>query len=206
MIRPAVAVVAAAMSIALGAVPASAHRLDEYLQAMRVDVRGNGIIVELDLTPGSAIAPAILAVLDPDGDGAIGSSERDAYVADVIRALNLTLDGHPLALDESGRDFPSADDLRGGTGVIRLVLEAEVAQAGGPHRLVVDNGYRRDVGAYLANVLRPESDSIRIAAQRRDPRQHALTIDYVVGRPLLTGASWTAAAALLIAFSWYRRR
>ena len=206
MIRPAVAVVAAAMSIALGAVPASAHRLDEYLQAMRVDVRGNGIVVELDLTPGSAIAPAILAVLDPDGDRAIGSSERDAYVADVIRALHLTLDGRPLALDELGRDFPSADDLRDGNGVIRLVLEAEFAQSSGPHRLVVDNGYRRDVGAYLANVLRPESDSITIAAQRRDPRQQELTIDFVVGRPLLTRASWTAAAALLIAFSWYRRR
>jgi hypothetical protein len=205
MIRLAAAV-AAAMSIGLGAVPASAHRLDEYLQAMRVDVRVNGIVVEVDLTPGAAIAPAILAVLDPDPDGAIGSAERDAYIAGVIRSLNLTLDGRPLALGEASRDFPSADELRDGTGVVRLVLAAEFEQSSGPHRLVADNGYRRDVGAYLANVLRPASDAITIASQQRDPRQRTLTIDYVVGRPLLTRASWTAAAALLIAFSWYRRR
>ena len=205
MIRLTAAAVVAT-SIALGTVPASAHRLDEYLQAMRVDVRNGGIVVELDLTPGAAIAPGILAVLDPDSDGAIESAERDAYVAEVIRSLSATIDGRPLAFRESNRDFPPRGELQDGTGVVRLVLEAEFEQSSGPHRLVVDNGYRPDASAYLANVLRPESGAITVAAQRRDPRQQTLTIDYVVGRPLLTRASWTAAAALLIAFSWYRRR
>ena len=205
MIRLGPAVVFAT-SIALGAVPASAHRLDEYLQAMRVDLGTGGIVVELDLTPGAAIAPGILAVLDPDSDGAIESAERDAYVTEVIRSLSATLDGRPLALREVNRDFPLSGELQEGTGVVRLVFEALFEQLSGSHRLVVDNGYRRDVSAYLANVLRPESGAITVAAQRRDPRQQVLTIDYVVGRPLLTRASWTAAAALLIAFSWYRRR
>jgi hypothetical protein len=200
------AAVVVAVSIVLASAPASAHRLDEYLQAMRVDVRADGIVVELDLTPGAAIAPSILAALDPVSDGAIEPAERDAYVAGVIRSIDVTLDGRHLVLAEVSRDFPSPDELRAGTGVVRLVLEAELVQSSGPHRLVADNGYRRDVGAYLANALRPESAAITITAQRRDPRQQTLAIDYEVGRPLLTRASWTAAAALLIAFSFYRRQ
>jgi hypothetical protein len=200
------AAVVVAVSIVLAGAPASAHRLDEYLQAMRVDVRADGIVVELDLTPGAAIAPGILAALDQDSDGAIDRVERDAYVAGVIRSLDVTLDGRRVVLAEVSCDFPSSDELRAGTGVVRLVLEAELVQSSGPHRLVADNGYRRDVGAYLANALRPESDAITIAAQQRDPRQQTLTIDYVVGRPLLTRASWTAAAALLIALRFYRRQ
>src|SRR5689334_7014001 len=34
---------------------ASAHRLDEYLQATRVDVGADGIGIEIDLTPGANI-------------------------------------------------------------------------------------------------------------------------------------------------------
>jgi hypothetical protein len=205
MHRPAAAIVVAG-SIVLAGVPASAHRLDEYLQAMRVDVRRDGIVVELDLTPGAAIAPAILSVLDPDVDGAIQPAARDAYVADVIRGLEVRFDDRLLALAVASSDFPSVDELSAGTGVVRLVLEAEFTQSSGAHRLVADNGYRRDVSVYLANALRPESPAISIAAQQRDRLQQTLTIDYVAGRPLLTRASWTAAAALLIAFCWYRRR
>ena len=194
------------MSIALGAAPASAHRLDEYLQAMRVDVRTGGIVVELDLTPGASIAPAILAVLDPDSDGLIEPAERDRYVADLIRNFHVTLDARPLALRGWSRVFPSPAELQDGNGVVRLVLEAEFEQSRGSHQVVIDNGYRRDVGVYLANVLRPESGAITITAQRRDPRQQTLVIDYGVGHPLLIRASWMAFAALLIAFSWYRRR
>ena len=206
MKRLAAAVVVAGSIVLMGVVPASAHRLDEYLQAMRVDVRPDGIVVEIDLTPGAAIAPGVLAALDSDSNGTIESAERDAYVTGVIRSLDVTLDGRQLALAVASRDFPSPDELRAGAGVVRLVLEAGFVQSSGSHRLVADNGYRRDVGAYLANALRPGSDTITIAAQRRDPRQQTLTIDYVVGRPLLTRASWTAAAALLIAFSFYRRQ
>ena len=191
------------MSIALGAAPASAHRLDEYLQAMRVDVRTGGIVVELDLTPGASIAPAILAVLDPVPEDELISN---AGSADLIRNFHVTLDARPLALRGWSRVFPSPAELQDGNGVVRLVLEAEFEQSRGSHQVVIDNGYRRDVGVYLANVLRPESGAITITAQRRDPRQQTLVIDYGVGHPLLIRASWMAFAALLIAFSWYRRR
>lgn len=159
------------------AVPASAHRLDEYLQALRVDVRADGIVVELDLTPGANLAADVLATLDANVDGAIDMAEADAYVASVLRSLELSIDDHRVGLDLVSRTIPSIDEVREGNGVINLVARVEVEQPLGRHRLRVSNGHRPDVGVYLANALRPDSRAITIASQLRDPRQQTLTID-----------------------------
>jgi len=188
------------------AVPASAHRLDEYLQALRVDVRADGIVVELDLTPGASLAADVLATLDAYVDGAIDMAEADAYVASVLRSLELSIDDHRVGLDLVSRTIPSIDDVREGNGVINLVARVEVEQPLGRHRLRVSNGHRPDVGVYLANALRPDSRAITIASQLRDPRQQTLTIDYVVSAPLAARATaWAAIAVLLLGCSVYWR-
>jgi len=188
------------------AVPASAHRLDEYLQALRVDVRADGIVVELDLTPGASLAADVLATLDAYVDGAIDMAEADAYVASVLRSLELSIDDHRVGLDLVSRTIPSIDEVREGNGVINLVARVEVEQPLGRHRLRVSNGHRPDVGVYLANALRPDSRAITIASQLRDPRQQTLMIDYVVSPPLAAHASaWAAIAALLLGCSVYWR-
>lgn len=190
------------------AAPASAHRLDEYLQALRVDVRGDAVVLELDLTPGANLAAEIVSVLDPDGDGAIDSIRSEAYAGEVGRSLELSIDGRRSTLALVDRQFPSVDELRAGSGVIRVVMRADVAHAGGTHQLRVENGFRSDVSVYLANGLRPDGSAVRIASQRRDPSQRTLTIDYVVGAPLLTRftVAWTSAALLLIGGGVYWRR
>jgi hypothetical protein len=204
----AAAAVLAASAILAGAESVSAHRLDEYLQAMRVDLRRDAIALELDLTPGASLAQEILAALDPDGDGVMEPADRDAYVSDVARRLQLTIDGRQSAIAPSSCDFPSPDELRAGTGVVRLVFIAALNHTTGPHQMVVDNAYRREVSVYLANALRPDPGTVRISSQRRDSRQQSLTIDYVVGRQRLTGASasWTGGAVLLIGIAAYWRR
>jgi hypothetical protein len=189
------------------AVPASAHRLDEYLQALRVDLRADGMVVELDLTPGANLAADVLATLDANADGAIDTAEADAYVGSVLRSLELSVDDHPVGLDLVSRTIPSIDEVREGNGVINLVARVDVDQPLGRHRLRVRNGHRPDVGAYLANALRPDSRAITIASQLRDPRQQTLTIDYVVSAPLAARASgWTALAIALLGCSVYWRR
>jgi hypothetical protein len=202
------AAVAAVSSILVGAEPASAHRLDEYLQALRVDVRRDAIVLELDLTPGATLAPEILAAVDPDGDGVMESADRDAYVHEVAQRLQLTIDGRPSALVSMTRDFPSSDAFRTGTGVVRLSFIAGFHQTTGSHQIVVNNGYRSEVSVYLANALQPDPGAVTISSQRRDARQQSLTIDYVVGRQMVTAASasWTGGAALLIGLTAYWRR
>lgn len=194
--------------VAVGtAVPASAHRLDEYLQALRVDLRANGIVVELDLTPGANLAADVVATLDPNGDGAIDRAEADAYVGSVLHGLELSVDDRRVDLDVISRTVPSIDEVREGAGVISLVTRADVDQPPGRHRVRVSNAYRSDVGAYLANALRPDSRAITITSQLRDPRQQTLTIDYLVGVPLAARASgWTAIALALLGCSLYWRR
>jgi hypothetical protein len=197
----------AAVLMALGgAAPASAHRLDEYLQALRVDVRADGIVVELDLTPGANLAVDVVATLDTNADGAIDPSEADAYVAGVIRSLEVSVDDRPVALGLVSRSMPSVDDVAAGNGVINLVARADVDQARGRHRLRMSNGYRSGVSVYLANALRPDSRAITIASQARDPRQQTLTIDYVVNAPLAaTASAWTALALVLLGCcGWWR--
>jgi hypothetical protein len=201
--------IAVCTSIVLAAAaPASAHRLDEYLQALRVDVRGDAIVLELDLTPGANLAADIVSVLDPEGDGAIDSNRSEAYATEVARSLELAIDGGRSTLALVNRQFPSVDKLRAGSGVIRVVMRADVAHAGGSHQLRVENGFRSDVSVYLANALRPDGGAVTIASQRREPSQRTLTLDYVVGPPPLTrfSVAWTSAALLLFGCGAYWRR
>ena len=46
------------------ALPAQAHRLDEYLQATRIDISSNRVDLEMDLTPGVDVASVVLPLMD----------------------------------------------------------------------------------------------------------------------------------------------
>jgi hypothetical protein len=189
------------------AVPASAHRLDEYLHALRVDVRADSVVVELDLTPGANLAADVAAALDANADGTIAPSEADAYVSGVMRSLDMSVDDRRVGLELVHRTLPTIDDVREGRGVISVVARGGVDQSRGRHRLRVSNGYRPDASVYLANALRPDSRAITIASQARDPRQQTLTIDYVVQAPSAATASrWTAIALVLLGGCAYWRR
>ena len=66
-----------------------AHRTDEYLQAARLAIEPAGVQIELDLTPGIALAQTILADIDRDRDGSLSADEQRAYAALVLSALTL---------------------------------------------------------------------------------------------------------------------
>src|SRR5580658_4666732 len=84
-----------ALSLAGGA---AAHRLDEYLQATLIGVTPDGIDVQIQLTPGVAMLPVLMAVIDRDRDGRISPEEEQAYVGQVAREVELQVDGVPARL------------------------------------------------------------------------------------------------------------
>src|SRR5205823_5715961 len=86
---------AVAALLALGATPAHAHRLDEYLQAATIAVAKDRVRLQLRLAPGVAVLSAVLAIVDTDGDGVISDAERRAYALRILRDLSLTIDGAP---------------------------------------------------------------------------------------------------------------
>jgi hypothetical protein len=159
-----------------------AHRLDEYLQAARIDLRTDGVSIELALTPGAEIAASIAATIDRDRDGTTSTDEQRTYARDVAQALRATLDDTPLQLDLHGFSFPTTDQFRRGEGTIRLQRSARhPILSNGRHQLSFNNGYLPGQSVYLANALVPVSPRISVTGQRRTFNQRELTIDYAVG-------------------------
>jgi hypothetical protein len=199
------AVVLALSAVVIVGTGVSAHRQDEYLQAARLAVEPGVVELELDLTPGIAVADEIIAEIDRDRDGFLTADEKRIYVQRVLGAINLYIDGQPLQTEPMASTFPVLDALRHGDGTIRLRVAAVLPRlSSGDHQLLFRNTHRPEVSAYLANALVPESHSIAITAQRRDGEQHDLTIDFVLRTEPATDARvWLliaiASVALLMA-------
>jgi hypothetical protein len=189
----------------VGGAEVSAHRLDEYLQAARLAIDPGRVHIELDLTPGIALAEAILADIDSNRDESLSAEEQRAYGSAVLSALTLEVDGTPVRAQLGASSFPDVEAMRRGEGTIRIESAATLPRLSiGPHQLLFRNSYHPDGSVYLANALVPESDRIVVTAQRRDGDQSELIIEYVVrAAPATSTAAWVfgslAAATVLSA-------
>lgn len=180
--------VALALAIVAGT-SASAHRRDEYLQAARIDVAPDHVAIDLDLTPGAAVAEAVIAGLDGDRDGVLSANEQQAYARHVVDAVSIAIDGRPLPLRLTAATFPALSAARRGEGIIRVRLDAQGAvSSAGAHQVYFKNAHLPEHSVYLANALVPESARVSVTAQRRNIDQSELTIDYAVA-PAPKGAS-----------------
>jgi len=158
---------------------ASAHRLDEYLQATRVSVATNRIDVSIDLTPGVAVADRLLAVLDQDRDGRISDDERVAYSRSVLKDLRIGLDEKMLALRVVDASFPALHEIKEGLGVIRIKVTASVEQlTAGRHILSITNAHLPAISVYLVNALVPKNRAIKIGKQTRDELQKYYRLEF----------------------------
>ena len=191
-------------------VPASAgaHRLDEYLQAMRVDVGRNTVILDVDLTPGVSIASQVRSWIDTDGDQTISTAESVAYGAQVLQSLTLSVDGITTPIRLTEVQSATIGDMKAGMGTFRVRAVANIPNAtSGRHQLALTNAHHSESSVYLTNALVPTDTTIRILAQNRTTDQHSVTIDYeIASTAMSTRASWIlAAAALLIGTGLARR-
>jgi len=199
---------AASMLLALSlAGGAAAHRLDEYLQATLIGVSRDGVELEIRMTPGVAMLPVWMAVLDQDRDGRISAGEERAYVARVARELELRVDGVPAPLTLVESRFPTLEAMREGLGTIAVKLRA--ARSG--HRLRFENRHLPQVSAYLVNCLAAPSDGLVVTEQERDEAQRSIAFAYSFGggaavgaapgprtAPISPGPIWLAALGMLL--------
>ena len=168
----------AAVAVLLS-IDGEAHRLDEYLQAARLSLVREGAALELDLTPGVAVASEIIATIDRDADAAISPEEARAYGQAVMADVRLTLDGHPVDVRLDRVEIPSAADLRAGLGTIAVRASGSADRLGaGRHSLHFQNNHHPGGAAYLINALAPDDPAIRVVGQRRDPIQREGRIEY----------------------------
>jgi hypothetical protein len=190
--------------LALGLVGrAAAHRLDEYLQATLIGVTRDGIDVEIQLTPGVAMLPVWMAVIDQDRDGRISSGEERAYVGRVAREVELRVDGIPAPLSLIESSFPTLEAMREGLGTIRMKLHT--ARSG--HALRFENRHLPQISAYLVNCLAAPADGLAVQGQKRDEAQRSIAFEYSFGAGagpgtqtawIALGPFWPAAIGMLL--------
>jgi hypothetical protein len=160
---------------------AGAHRTDEYLQATRLSIDVEHVDVEIDLTPGVAMASEVFGWIDTNRDGEISNAEGEAYARQVLRSIVLSIDGRPVPVKLAESSFPQFRDMSLGVGTIRLRATAKFRAAGaGHHQVSYLNAHRPESSVYLVNALVPANPRIKLADQRRDRTQRGLTLDYAV--------------------------
>jgi hypothetical protein len=209
--RAAVSGLTLALMLALPAQIASAHGLDEYLQASRLEVSRQGVVVEIDLTPGAAMAAAILSRADRDRDGTIDPLEAGAYGRAVVADLVLTIDGRDQQLALVSAGAPESRDIEAGVGAIRVVARASL-DAARADRMVVHfrNNHAPAGSVYLVNALKSTDARLVLDRQRRDLRQREIELDYRLSLAARSQLLWALIAALglaaLVALRSARRR
>jgi hypothetical protein len=195
------AAVAAAAAVIAVTTAVSAHRQDEYLQAARLAIDPGGVEIELAMTPGIAVAESVIAEIDRDHDGSLSPGEREAYVALVLEAIDLEVDGRRVPLGVVGSRFPELDAMRHGEGTIVMRSAGATLSQPGAHHALFRNRHRPEISVYLANALIPTSERLSIDGQRRDPDQRELRVDYVV-RANASRASIVWLLIVLVAGAW----
>lgn len=197
--------IAAAVLLSLEA-PASAHRLDEYLQATIISVEKDRVQAAMRLTPGEAVSSFVLRGIDTNDDGVISEAERRAYAEQVLRDVSLKIDGHILRPQVISVEFPGVEEMKEGLGEIQIEFSADLPRSGPNRRLIFENHHRSGIAAYLVNCLVPRDRDIRIVAQNRNERQSFYRLDYAQAgasfNTLLRGwqdeRGWFGMAALLL--------
>jgi hypothetical protein len=178
--RAAGALFGAALVAATGA-GVSAHRYDEYLHASRIAIAPGGVRLEVSLTPGIAVADAVIREIDADRDAVLSEAERRAYAQRVLGGLSMRLDDARVPLTVASATFPTADRLRAGDAAITILVDARLPHAAaGAHRLAFHNGNAAHGAVYLANALLPDDDRVAITGMTHAVDQSGLTVTYTV--------------------------
>jgi hypothetical protein len=161
-----------------------AHRLDEYLQATIVVIEPDNIRLQINLTPGIAVAEQVLASIDHDRDGIVSTNEAAAYCELVKRDLFVQLDQRNLKLKSTSSYFPGIAEVRTGWGFIQMEFSATPGKlTAGPHSLTIENRHLPGVSVYLINAAQPASGSVQIIKQTRSENQSFGEIEFTFQPP-----------------------
>jgi hypothetical protein len=156
-----------------------AHQLDEYLQTTLIAIEPNDIRLQINLTPGVAVADKVLALIDRDGNGIISTNEASAYAALLQSDLIVQLDQQPVELKLNAFNFPELSEIRTGWGIIQMDFSIKHGPlTAGSHKLKLENRHLPAISVYLFNAEQPASDSIRIAKQERNKTQSIGEIEF----------------------------
>jgi hypothetical protein len=166
-----------ALALLLGRT-ASAHRIDEYLQATILSLQADRVQASMRLIPGILVAPSVIAAIDTNGDGVLSEAEQRAYAQRVLGDLSITIDGKSVQPRLISWSFPQPAQMRDGIGEIRIEYRVDLPSGGAHRTLVLANHHLSRTSVYLMNVLVPQDRNIRLLAQKRNEQQSLYELDY----------------------------
>lgn len=159
---------------------ASAHPVDEVVQAAYLLVTPSGLRLQLEITPGPAVSGTVLGSMDADRNGVFTRSEQRAYALRVLGQCMLSFDGKPVAWSFDQIGVPAYAVLRQQAGTVQLFAHAPLALDARPHRLFFRNAYRPARGPTTANVfIDPAARGISFSDQRRSDDGRDFTVSAV---------------------------
>ncbi len=158
---------------------ASAHRLDEYLQAALVSLDKDQVQVSLRLIPGVAVSSEVTSSIDVNRDGILSNIEQKNYASSVLGDLSLSIDGHHLQPHILSFTFPSIPEVKEGIGEIQIEFTSTLPRGGENRTLILENHHQSRISAYLVNCLVPRDKAIRVVAQKRNEMQSFYQLEYV---------------------------
>ncbi len=192
---------------------AEAHRLDELLQSTFVAVGSNSLRLELTLAPGVSVAEELLTAVDLDRDHLLSPTEQAAFADQVVRSLEMELDGGKVSLRVEDHAMGAPDALLDATGGFQMEVATTLsALPPGMHRMHYRNRFREQQGQniYLVNALVPLSPEIAILRQQRDPSQKEVILDFQkqsLDRPEMGSTGWSVLiAGLLLSTGFWATR
>jgi hypothetical protein len=158
-----------------------AHQLDEYLQATLVVIEPDRVRLQINLTPGVAVAEQVLALVDRDRDGVISTNDAASYCELVKRDLIVRLDERVMKLKCTASYFPGPSELRTGWGFIQMEFSAAPGSlAVGDHTLAIENRHFANISVYLVNAAQPAPSSVQIKDQTRNDNQSTAEIRFTL--------------------------
>ncbi len=178
-----------------------AHQLDEYLEATLVAIEPDDVHLQINLSPGVAVADKVLALIDTDKNGVISGNEASAYAALVQRDLIVRIDQVNVELKLNAVNFPEVNELKTGWGIIQMDFSVvHGALASGTHKFTLENRHLPTMSVYLFNAEQPRSDLIQITKQTRNQTQSigAIEFSYIPPKNSPKSAKYIASAAGLI--------
>lgn len=169
---------------------ASAHRIDEYLQATVLSLESNRLHASMRMIPGILVSSSVIAEIDANTDGVFSEEEERAYAQRVLADLSITLDGQGLQPKLVSWNIPQPAQLRDGLGEIHIEYSADLPY-GAPNRsLILANHHLGRTSVYLVNVEVPDDPGIHILAQKRNQQQTVYELDYQQTGSTVARSSW----------------
>lgn len=164
-------------------VPAFAHRLDEYLQAIIVSIGQDRIQASMRLIPGVAVSNSVITAVDLNHDNVFTEAEQRIYAQKVLRDLSLNVDGHLQKLHLESVSFPAPADMKAGIGEIHIEFTADLPVGAAPSVLVIENHHEPRMSVYLMNCLVPQDRTLHVGAQNRNQNQSYYRVEFTRSVP-----------------------